>query len=685
MIYPQAKITYINNLFDGFLGGRFAFLVVIGLVTYFWWPALWDGKLIIHGDAAHHGLSLLSYHSRVLAGDESVLWASRIYGGHPLFAEGQGGFANPLNIICAYFFEPTYGMGVFHWLSVLVGAAGIYQLCRILTISRWSATFASIAVVFSTSWIAFQHNLTVSATLAWVPWLMVAAEYWLKKPSLYRAILLAIPAALLVFAGYAQLAQGALVFLIASFLAEFLYQERRLFILMNWQAILATGVFSIILAATLSAVQLVPLFELVGQSHRSEGTEIVFAGLIQPMQYLGGLLYFNLDTAQKVVIAGSLGNIAVVLLAISLLAFRIPSRILGYIIGTALLFNLGMEYASPIFRIIYEHNLIPGLHYHRVMHLFFPIAIIGFSVLAACALDKLAGMKFSEVKLPRNKWSLIWTGAFSVSCMLIVIYICIKQYDKSYSMINLLSPIMIISITVVLSFARRGWWLAPTAVFILLLDVLVMRSHVFNFYDASINSAPLNIQSVITDPELQNYRVHDGTGSGAMVFLAANDSIVELAYRRYLKALSPFSGLGWHIPTIDGVMALPLARRVLINPILQSELAGASNDKARLRVIDILGVRYISMDSPVSIEGISLFSEDKADGVLIYKNNWAKPRFQIYNEATLVDTPQDALAGLQAAEYERLFIERTKNDEAVLSKTCITCTEKPPIISQIRS
>ena len=38
---------------------------------------------------------------------------------------------------------------------------------------------------------------------------------------------------------------------------------------------------------------------------------------------------------------------------------------------------------------------------------------------------------------------------------------------------------------------------------------------------------------------------------------------------------------------------------------------------------------------------------------------------------------------MQAADFERLFIERTKNDEAVLSGTCTACTEKPPLISQI--
>ena len=47
--------------------GRWAFLLLVGLVSYFWLPALWQGKLIIHGDSAHHGLSLLWLHGQGVA------------------------------------------------------------------------------------------------------------------------------------------------------------------------------------------------------------------------------------------------------------------------------------------------------------------------------------------------------------------------------------------------------------------------------------------------------------------------------------------------------------------------------------------------------------------------------------------------------------------------------------------
>lgn len=181
---------------------HFPLIVLIVLVTYFWWPALWSGQVIVHADAAHHGLSLLSFHSQALLDSRELLWDSGIYGGHPLFAEGQGGFANPLNILCALLFEPTYGIGVFHWLNMLLSGVGVYSLALTLGIRSWAAVFASLATVFSGVWIGFQYNLSVSGALTWAPWLLVSVEYWLDRPTLWRASLMALPAALLIFAGY---------------------------------------------------------------------------------------------------------------------------------------------------------------------------------------------------------------------------------------------------------------------------------------------------------------------------------------------------------------------------------------------------------------------------------------------------------------------------------------------------
>lgn len=448
------ELFYGGDYVERILNGRLTVLILVGLVTCFWWPALWDGKTLLHADSAHHGLSLLSYLTRALSGDESMLWSSRIYGGHPLFAEGQGGFANPFNILCAYLFEPVYGIGVLHWLSALVGGLGVYKLCRTLDIGRWSATFGSIAATFSSSWIYFQYNMTVSATLAWVPWLLLAAEYWFKKPSCYRAVLLAIPAALLVFSGYPLITQGAALFVAFSFFVEPAYKRGRVFIRNNLKLILFTGGFAVVMAVALSAVQFLPLLELVEHSYRGEGIEILLR--LKASEYFAGLLYFNFDSLSGHDYAPLLGNMVVVFIVFLLPFFKVNQRITGYAFATFMLFNLGMEYSSPLFRFIYHHDLIPGLKYHRLVSLFLPIAVVGLAVIAAYVLDRMSKEGFSQREAVFSAWCVTLVSkclALSLICIFIVFSVIL--YNESVSLVSIVAPVVFFVFFVILYCAKK--------------------------------------------------------------------------------------------------------------------------------------------------------------------------------------------------------------------------------------
>ncbi len=121
-----------RKMTGSYIAGRFLFLIVIGLVTYFWWPVVWNGDVTLHGDSGSLFTPMLSLLSVALNGGGSLLWVDKIYGGHPLFAEGQAGAANPVNMLVAYFFDPNYGAGLLHYIYMLVGGAGVYSLCRVL-------------------------------------------------------------------------------------------------------------------------------------------------------------------------------------------------------------------------------------------------------------------------------------------------------------------------------------------------------------------------------------------------------------------------------------------------------------------------------------------------------------------------------------------------------------------------
>lgn len=362
--------------------GRYSLLLVMILIIYFWHPALFAGKTIVHGDSLIHGLPLFYTHMESLRGGESVLWSNGIYGGHPLFAEGQGGFAHPLNMLLASLFGPVLGHQLVHMLGLMIAAAGVFVLARQLNIGYWSASFAALAASFSTSWILCLHSYTASATMAWIPWILVAAEYWIKHPSSISAILLAIPTSLSILAGYPQYPYGAVIYVLASLVVLPFSTDARNHIKINWKKHLWSGSLAILLFTGLTAVQVFPLVELIGQSGRSEGIHLLSAGS-SAIPWVKNLLFFDINNTTL----ASMGSLLIVSLAIGSLFMKMPNRLWGHLLATLLLFNLGLQHASPVFRFIYKFHLIPGLHYHRHMAIFLCVAIIGLSVLASFCID----------------------------------------------------------------------------------------------------------------------------------------------------------------------------------------------------------------------------------------------------------------------------------------------------------
>lgn len=662
-----------TSLFIALTEGRGSLLLLLALLGYFWAPALWGGKLLIHGDSAHHGLILLWQLREVLMGHDALLWSSRIYAGHPLFAEGQGGFVHPLNIFVALLFEPVRGLGVIHCLSMAIGGGGVFCLCRVLGSGRWSATFAAIAVVFSSAWVSNQHELAPSVTQAAIPWLIAAAEYWLKQPTPRRAALVAICVALLLFGGYPQLTHAAVLYVLVLLLTVPFQREGRVFLVAHWRACLVSGLLAVVLAIGLSAIQLLPLFELIGQSKRSVGTLLYISDFIGLGPYLKGLLYFYLgeDSAGENFV--NLASIATLMLAGLTMFFRTHSRTGSHLLASFVLFNLGAGYVSPLFYFVYDYHLIPGLHYFRSTYSYIPASLIGLAVAAAAMLDVLSrplrpalrGILQKHITLTNIGLALYGVG---------LAYLCFITYAPVYSKWHFLAPLLVALSFLLLSLFNRRQWLPICAALILTGDAALVRMDEFIFYDRSVIEQPASVQAIIAKQDYREYRVMDATPWGATVFWTPKNPDLANGYRRMLMALSPFpTGLQWRIPLINGVLALMLSQRALLDPVFEKELAGTSGTRPGLRLLDIYGIRYISSAGPLTTPGLSPFWQDPSQYVYIYRNAAAKPRFQVYWQAREAESPEQALTALQAAQNEILMVEKLPAEKFVPSLPCITC------------
>ena len=97
--YPQ--ILSVSWLLQVMKKSSLSLLLLIAIASWFYSPGLFDNKILVHGDNLHHAMPLLDLHKKMFTEGATPIWSNLIYGGHPLYAESQGGFSNPLNIISA--------------------------------------------------------------------------------------------------------------------------------------------------------------------------------------------------------------------------------------------------------------------------------------------------------------------------------------------------------------------------------------------------------------------------------------------------------------------------------------------------------------------------------------------------------------------------------------------------------
>ncbi len=672
----------LNTIVNAMLRGRYSFLLVIVLIAYFWHPALFAGKTIIHGDSIIHGLPLYYAHTESIFGSESILWSNGMYGGHPLFAEGQGGFANPLNMIIASLFSPILGHQLAYILGLMIAASGVFVLARQLKISYWGATFAAMAASFSTSWILCLHSYTPSATMAWIPWIMVAAEYWIKHPSSISAIFLALPTSLSILAGYPQYPYGAVIYVMASLCALPFSPEARVNIKVNWKTHLWSGSLAVLLFIGLTAVQVFPLIELIGQSHRSEGIRLLNTDWSSILWVKNLLLYDASDTTMA-----SMGSLMITGLAIGALFMKMPNRIFGHLIATLLLFNLGLQDASPVFNLIYKFHLIPGLHYNQHMVIFLCVAVIGFSLLAAFFIDATSKSVIPFRCEERIRKIAAMTLLAVLSCVLAVVVT--RIFDKAGFIIQILT--FIISFSFVFILRKKGFArFIPLALTIVLFsECLLLKTHVFHFAPPSIAIPPKEVQSILKDPLLHEYKTRDSSLAWLGGFLHPMHPDLELGAERQIHALSGLTGLFFGFPSMGGALALQMDRRRILDPVLDKEVFAEQDSK--FRMIDILGIKYISTSQPVNKLTFELLNFNKAHQIWIYKNKNAQPRFQIYCHAEFVNSYEDALWKLKNANRRTLFLEYPQNKKSQLTKplemaqntSCENFPEKE-VLSKIR-
>ncbi|MEM6579925.1 MAG: hypothetical protein AAF699_01560 [Pseudomonadota bacterium] len=630
-------------------------LLLIGLITYLFYPALFLDRSLVHGDNLNHGYAFFKFQHDVLFSGVSPFWTNLVYGGHPLFAESQAGLSNPILYLTAALFSPEFGHNFIHWLAMSAFGVACFGLCRTLQISTVSALFGALAATFSSLVIHTNTSMVAIQAMAWIPLTLWAFEAWLAKPNTNRAVVFGLSTSMLVFSGYPHFLHGTVIYMLVSMWSLLLGGSVKARAVSLVRSYWSSALLAITICVAISCIQWLPLLELASQSHRQGGVDIALD--FDPAMIMRGLLYSTDNSnpleAREVYYFPNVGSLMVCFLAS--LCFVLPTsrRLKGVIVATALLLSLGFGNASPVYRLVTEWSLIPGINSFRLMFPYFVFSIIGIAILAANSLDKLVEIKrftLSELTARRAVLTMILIVGW---CLLIFYY-----HSPHVPLENYAALALLLIVALFIGVINEIRLLPLAAIVVILVEILSVRAITFSTVpNSALKTKPALVSYIQSSEDSQLYR-HYQLGFSALSFYDPYGTELRSRARVDLDRVISSTNLIWSIPSFSGALALKSSRKPIVNEIVLAELEGDSDDRPGARLIDLLSVKWINKnlrDSPNSRHLTPI--RDQAGELLGLENPYARPVIQIWQSSEQVAGFEDALAALTGSNGETLFVE----------------------------
>jgi len=242
---------------------RLSIAALVLAVLIFYWIPLTDAGTTLQWDAIDYHLSVQKYFGDEIRNGRAPFWTEYTYSGFPFLADPQVGAFYPLN-------WPFFLYGVtaeaLKWelaLHALLACLGVFLLALEWIESPPLAAMAAMMYGFSGFFAGHSSHIGMFQSAAWLPWLLWGAHRALVRGRSFALIGAGLAGACLFLVGHFQTA-------LYSFSALFLYALGVAAIgkCSWWRAIrMLAGIG--VLTVLLSAVQILPTYELASQSIRA--------------------------------------------------------------------------------------------------------------------------------------------------------------------------------------------------------------------------------------------------------------------------------------------------------------------------------------------------------------------------------------------------------------------------------
>ncbi len=371
-------------------------IILFGVLVLFFSRILFSGNIFLPGvylrsDTLHQNLPFKYELYRSLKKGTFPFWTNSIYGGFPLFAEGETGVLYPYNLIPFLFFPFVVAYNLSMFLNFLTAAVGMFYLMRSFGTGRIAATITGILFPLSSFFVLHITHQNIVSAACWFPLLVLFVNIYVRRKLFRFALLSACIVSIQIFAGSFQIVFYSL--LMGSILIVLLNVGTH-----KIGSILARISKITVLGFLLSSVQFIPTLMYYFSSARFSGMGNIaldslpyyprnLIAFLFPYVFgdpgAGTYPHFGGSWGMFWENTGYLGIVALCVAFWSLAIIREKKEIgrIWILVVTAVLFTLGKY--GPLFWIYY----FPPFNLFRVTGRFLLFVIFGLAILAGFTID----------------------------------------------------------------------------------------------------------------------------------------------------------------------------------------------------------------------------------------------------------------------------------------------------------
>jgi len=379
------------------LPSTFCLVALAALVLLFLRQAAFTNLIFARGDTLLYFYPYWDYRAQTLLAGRLPLWNPYLFMGVPFLANSQAGVFYPLNWPLIFFSAPV-AVKISIVIHLIIAAWGTFALARkVFELDLLPATFAAALFALGGYLTAQIEHVNQLQGLAWLPLALLATHRVLHHRSLFHCSLLSLFIALQLTAGHTQtafitLVACAFIALHSLILSRLSFDAWRFHLI--GLGVLGLGIF---LAFALSAIQLLPTFELSRLSLRGSGLPLneAVSFSLNPL-LLGRAL---LPGYSRLIYSEFVTHIGVIPLLLAL--FALQSLITNYkspvsslnspLFLAALLAFTGLFFAlggyNPLYLLL--ARFAPGFNLFRVPARWLALWALGSAMLAGYGLQRL--------------------------------------------------------------------------------------------------------------------------------------------------------------------------------------------------------------------------------------------------------------------------------------------------------